>query len=151
MNSRTFGWVAMLGCASALAATSMAAAAADSPWSMHVRGIYIDTANKSDAVTGLLPKDAIDISSKGAPDIDFDYRLNDALSFELLLSVPQKHQVSVPAAKLQLGSFKHLPPVLSAKWHPLGKRTFDPYLGVGLNLSDALLVQVFHELLEVSL
>jgi len=134
-KNRKTGWAVALGCATAIAATSLPAAAADSPWTVHVRGIYIDPADESDAVTGLLPKDAIDISSKGAPDIDFDYRLNDALSFELLLSVPQKHQVSVPAAKLQLGSFKHLPPVLSAKWHPLGKRTFDPYLGVGLNLT----------------
>jgi outer membrane protein len=136
MNKTICGVVGALGCAAGLAMTSMPALGADNgPWTVHVRGIYIDTANKSDAVPGLLPKDAIHVSTKGAPDIDFDYRINDQFSAELLLTIPQKHQVSVPVAGLQLGSFKHLPPVLSAKWHFLGKQDFDPYVGVGLNLT----------------
>jgi outer membrane protein len=103
-----------------------------------VRAIYIDPADKSDAIGALsVPKDGLDVESKWAPDIDFEYALNPNWGVELLLTVPQKHAVTAhtsTGASVALGSVTHLPPTLTAKYYLLTD-SFRPYLGAGLNVT----------------
>ncbi len=123
--------------AAVLAGTALPALsqAEEGPWVVRLRALHIGPANKSDAVPALgLPADQIDVSSKWAPDIDFEYFFNRSWSGELLLTVPQKHDVSVKNVG-SLGSFKHLPPTLTVKYNFIPDGTFRPYVGVGVNLT----------------
>ncbi|BDU70930.1 OmpW/AlkL family protein [Mesoterricola silvestris] len=116
----------------ALGATGLQAA--DSPWLVRVRAVSIQPANKSDAIPALaVPADAIHVSNKTIPEVDFSYFFTPQFSAELILTVPQQHDVTLSGTKI--GTFKHLPPVLSAQYHFLPDATFNPYLGAGLNLT----------------
>ena len=101
---------------------------------VRVRGVYILTANKSDAIPSLsVPADAIHVSDKLIPEVDFSFFVTKNLSAELILTYPQSHDVTLSGTKI--GTATHLPPVLSAQWHFLPDFVFDPYLGVGANLT----------------
>lgn len=128
----------VLGALLAVAAQPAAAAEASSPWTLRVRALHIHPANKSDAIPSLaVPTDSISASKKWAPDLDIEYAFNDKFSAELLLTVPQKHTVTVQQSALggpvAIGTFKHLPPTLTVKYRPLGDAVLSPYVGVGVN------------------
>ena len=117
-----------------LALGSAVARAEDGPLLVRLRGVRIAPANKSDAITALgVPADAIHVSSKTIPEVDFTYFLTPNVAAELILTYPQKHDVLLSGTKL--GSFKHLPPVLSLQYHFAPAGTIRPYLGVGVNLT----------------
>ena len=72
--------------------------------------------------------------------LNFAYMITDQWGVELLAATPFKHNASIsgtaaPAvADGKLGSFKHLPPTLSAVYYPLKNNSaFKPYVGVGIN------------------
>jgi outer membrane protein len=101
---------------------------------VRLRGVHIAPADKSDAIPALgVPSDAIQVSSKTIPEVDVTYFLTRNVAAELVLTYPQKHDVDLSGTKL--GSFKHLPPVLSLQYHFVPGGTFRPYLGVGVNLT----------------
>lgn len=114
-------------------AASAAAADADGPWEVRLRALYLDPTNKSDAIPGLAPADAIHINSKLLPDVDVEYRFTPNWSSELVLTYPQRQTVTVGGTPI--GSFHHLPPVLTAKYNFLPDSDFQPYLGVGVNFT----------------
>jgi len=111
-----------------------ARAADESPWEVRLRAVYLDPYNHSDAVPGLLPSDAIHINNKWLPDLDVEYHFTPHWSSELVLTVPQSQDVNV-AGIGRIGSFKHLPPVLTVKYNFLPYGTFRPYVGAGYNLT----------------
>jgi len=115
--------------AAALAAPSLKA---EGPWMVRLRAVGLQPANKSDAASGI-PADAIHVSNKTIPEVDFSYFFTKNLSAELILTVPQEHDVTLNGAKI--GTFKHLPPTLTAQWHFLPGQTVNPYVGAGLNLT----------------
>jgi outer membrane protein len=130
-----------------LAATTTAALAVTAPAraldldavTARVRAIYIEPADKSDAIAALsAPKDTLDVQSKWAPDIDFEYAVNPNVGVELLLTIPQKHTVIARQTALgnnvNLGSVTHLPPTITAKYYFLTDK-FRPYVGGGLNVT----------------
>jgi outer membrane protein len=97
-----------------------------------LRAVNIDTADKSDAIPSLsVPEDAITVSSKVIPEIDISYFFTKNIAAELVLTIPQKHDVEVGGTKI--GTFKHLPPTLSAQYHFMPDQTFRPYAGIGIN------------------
>lgn len=72
--------------------------------------------------------------------LNFAYMITDQWAVELLAATPFKHDVKIkgttlgPAADGKLGSFKHLPPTLSAVYYPLkNSSAFKPYVGAGIN------------------
>ena len=115
--------------AAALAAPCLQAE--DGPWMVRLRAVAIQPANKSDAFSGV-PADAIHVSNKTIPEVDFSYFFTKNFSAELILTVPQEHDVTVEGVG-KVGTFKHLPPTLTAQWHFLPGQTIDPYVGAGLN------------------
>ena len=117
-----------------------AARADDGPWEVRLRAVYLSPANKSDAIPSLaVPSNAIHINSKVLPDLDFEYFFTPSWSAELLLTIPQTQDVTVEQSALGgptgIGSFKHLPPTLTAKYNFLPDADFQPYVGVGVNLT----------------
>jgi outer membrane protein len=109
------------------------ARAEDDPWEVRLRAVYLDPANKSDAIAGLAPANAIHINSKVLPDLDFEHFFTPNWSAELVLTYPQSQTVSVSGT--DIGTFKHLPPVLTAKYNFLPQQDFQPYVGAGVNLT----------------
>lgn len=92
----------------AIAALSFATASAlaqQSPWLVRARMVDIgfDVSNQT-SVAGLSAKD------KTIPEVDITYFFNPNVAAELILTVPQKHDVTVGGAAV--GTFKHLPPHL---------------------------------------
>ena len=136
---KAMNWVVCAAAAAAAVAAAMPAAAQEGSWVARFRAVRINTADKSDAVTvagvGSLPSDAIHVSKKTIPEVDFSYYFTNNLAAELILTVPQKHDVIVPALGGKIGDFKQLPPTLTAQWHFLPGQVFDPYVGAGLNLT----------------
>ena len=107
-------------------------------WLIRARAVRIDTANKSDPIPSLaVPGDAIHVNSKTIPEVDISYFFTPHIAAELVLTVPQKHRVTVMQSALggptDIGSFKHLPPTLMLQYHFNPNGTLRPYAGVGLN------------------
>ena len=117
-----------------------AARADEGPWEVRVRALYLDPANGSDSIPSLsVPSNAIHINSKVLPDVDFEYFVTPNWSTELILTYPQTQTVPVEKSVLggptDIGSFKHLPPILTAKYDFLPGQDFQPYVGLGVNVT----------------
>jgi outer membrane protein len=117
-----------------LASLTSSAFAEEGPLMVRLRGVYVQTADKSDAVPGLLTKNDITVESKLIPEVDFSYFILPNLSAELILTAPQKHNVAVKGLG-SLGSVTELPPCLTAQWHFLPGAGVNPYVGVGANMT----------------
>jgi outer membrane protein len=107
------------------AAAPLAAAAQDTPWLVRVRAVQLDSANKDS--TGL----DLSINNKVLPEVDISYFFTPQISAELILTYPQKQTLRAGGAAI--GSFKHLPPVLSLQYHFTDLGAFVPYVGAGVN------------------
>jgi outer membrane protein len=92
---------------------------------VRVRAIDILPDAASSPVTG------VDVENKIAPDIDLNWFYTKNLAVELLLTIPQEHEVTLNGASL--GKVSHLPPALLLQYHyPVGE-TYRPYVGAGIN------------------
>jgi outer membrane protein len=108
--------------------------AGEGPWQVRLRAVNIKPADKSDPIAALgIPADKITVSTKVIPEVDISYYFTPNFAAELILTYPQQHDVKV--AGTFIGTFKHLPPTLTAQWHFLPGATFNPYVGAGLNLT----------------
>jgi outer membrane protein len=115
--------------------SSNTARADDESWEVRLRGVYLDPAQQSNAIPGLLPQNAITINDKWLPDLDFEYFFASQphLSTELVLTYPQTQTVYVEGTPI--GTFKHLPPVLTLKYDFLPGQKIQPYVGLGINVT----------------
>ncbi|MGV8893759.1 MAG: OmpW/AlkL family protein [Burkholderiaceae bacterium] len=104
--------------------------AQQSPWLVRARVVNIDTDNKFDT-TGALPADSVHVSNKTIPEVDISYFFTPNLAAELILTYPQKHDVSLNGTNI--GTFKHLPPTLTLQYHFMPEAQFSPYVGAGVN------------------
>lgn len=121
--------------AALLSAATTAPAQDKNPWSVRLRATYMETADESDAFSALginFAPDSIEVQSKLIPEIDVVYALTPHLSAELVLTIPQKHDVSLRGVG-HLGTFKHLPPTLLVQYHFFPDAKVRPYVGGGLN------------------
>lgn len=108
--------------------------AADGPLLVRLRAVYIDPADKSDAIPALgVPADAITVSTKTIPEVDISWFFSKSLAAELILTYPQEHDVELMGTKI--GTFKHLPPTLTLQYHFNPDGGFRPYVGAGVNLT----------------
>jgi outer membrane protein len=106
-----------------LASFNVLAEAGD--WMARARVVNIDAHNSSSPVTGAA------LSNKTIPEVDISYFFTKNISAELILTYPQKHDVTLNGALL--GTLKELPPTLLAQYHFMPDSSFSPYVGVGLN------------------
>jgi outer membrane protein len=110
---------------------SQAAVADESPWLVRLRAVYLDPANKSDPIGGVGASDRLSVNSRVIPEFDISYFFTPNWATELVLTYPQKQDVSLDGTKI--GSFKHLPPTLTLQYHFAPQSTFSPYVGAGIN------------------
>ncbi len=104
---------------------AFAQAAKEGPWMVRVRAVNLDMDNKNGT-----PVAGLGVSNKVIPEVDISYFFNKNIAAELILTIPQKHDVNTSAGKL--GTFKHLPPTLLLQYHwDLG--SYKPYVGAGVN------------------
>lgn len=114
------------------ALTAGQAQADQGDWLVRIRALDIQPRNQSDPIQALgVAANAITLNDKWAPEIDLSYFLMKNIALELILTYPQRHDVSLNGTKI--GTAKHLPPTLTLQYHfsPDGK--FRPYLGAGIN------------------
>ncbi|MES2040043.1 MAG: OmpW family outer membrane protein [Pseudomonadota bacterium] len=110
---------------------TQAMAQEQSPWQVRARVVNISPANSSDPVGGVGAADRITVTSKEIPEVDITYFFTPNWSAELILTYPQKHDVMLDGAII--GSFKHLPPTLTAQYHFAPGAQISPYVGAGVN------------------
>lgn len=114
-----------------------AQAAVDQPWMVRVRAVNMNMANQSDSIPalGVTAMDTIEVNDKTIPEVDISYFFTPNWAAELVLTYPQKHDVTLVnnGTRTTLGSFKHLPPVLSLQYHFTPGARFQPYVGLGVN------------------
>lgn len=128
---RLFG-LGVLAAAILGSATATPALAEEGRFMVRVRAVNLDPADNSDAIPALgVPADAIHVDNKVIPEIDFTYFLTKNIAAELVLTYPQKHDVTLMGTKI--GSFKHLPPTLTVQYHFQPDAKFRPYVGAGIN------------------
>ena len=94
-------------------------------WIVRARAVNLDSANKDSTGLGLT------INNKVIPELDITYFFSPNLAAELILTYPQKQ--TVYSKGTEIGSFKHLPPTLTAQYHFTDLGSFKPYLGAGIN------------------
>jgi len=98
---------------------------------VRARAVNISPANGSDPVGGVGAADRITVSSKTIPEVDISYFFTPNWSAELILTYPQKHDVYLDG--VNIGTFKHLPPTLTAQYHFAPGAQVSPYIGAGVN------------------
>lgn len=103
-------------------------AAQESPWMVRARAVYVDM-----FVTDQTSVHTLDVTNKTIPEVDISYFFNKNVAAELILTVPQKQ--TVYTANGRLGTFKHLPPTLTAQYHFTNFNGYKPYVGAGLNFT----------------
>ena len=119
--------------AAALAVAALApvaAQAAEGPFQVRVRAVNVDPANKGTDVG-----DLVSLSTKVIPEVDFTYFLTPNIAAELILTYPQKHDVSLDGSG-KIGTLRHLPPTLTAQYHFLPTGQIRPYVGAGINYTN---------------
>lgn len=114
---------ALLG--SVLCASAFAQQVSEGPWMVRARAVHLNSSNGDST-----PLD-LSINDKWLPEVDISYFINPNVAIELILTVPQKQTLS--AGGLAIGSFKHLPPTLTAQYHFTNFGGFKPYVGAGVN------------------
>jgi outer membrane protein len=110
-------------------------AATPKTWEVKVRAAYLDTTDKSDAFSALginFPKNAVQVESKWIPELDLMYAFTENLLAEVVLTVPQKHDVTL-AGVGKLGYLEHLPPTFSLVYQFDTNSPFTPYVTGGVN------------------
>ncbi len=126
----------------AIASQAFAQQAQENPWLLRVRVVYLDPANKSDPIGGVGAADRLTINSKTIPEIDISYFFTPNWATELVLTYPQKQEVSLDGT--QIGTFKHLPPTLTFQYHFTPEKIISPYVGAGINYTRISSVQLLN-------
>jgi outer membrane protein len=121
-----------------LAPVAMAQSAGD----VLVRFRAVDLLSANDNNTALkstlssLGSSEASINDKWLPEVDFTYFITPNIAAELILTYPQKQTLSATNVG-SLGTFKHLPPTLTAQYHFTGlPYGIKPYLGAGVNYTN---------------
>ncbi len=129
-----------LALAAGLSLSAVVARADEGSWEIRLRGIRLSPQNDSDGYAPLgIPRNSIHINGKWLPDLDIERFFTPRWSAELVLTYPQTQTVTVEHSALggpiDIGTFKHLPPTLTAKYNFAPGETFQPYIGAGLNVT----------------
>ncbi|RJL19104.1 OmpW/AlkL family protein [Paracoccus siganidrum] len=121
-------------CIAAVAAIALAGPAAAQSAGDWTVGIGIANVNpKSDNGTlagGTVPT-SIDDNTR--PQITVEYFIRDNIGIELLGALPFRH--SIRSNGTEIGTVKHLPPVVSLQYHFDATPQLKPFVGVGVNFT----------------
>jgi outer membrane protein len=121
----------------AFAAGGVSKMSAASAWNARLRATYLYTVDKSDAFSALginFAEDSVKVSDRLIPEIDVGYDFTPNWTAEVVLTIPQKHTVTLTGVG-KLGSFKHLPPTFLMQYRPTVTGNFRPYFAAGVNFT----------------
>jgi len=115
--------------AATLVSSNAFAQAKDGPWMVRLRAVNLASANTDSTGLGL------SINDKVIPEVDISYFFNKNVAAELVLTVPQQHELSSSVLSAKLGTLSHLPPTLLLQYH-FDANGFKPYIGAGVNFTQ---------------
>jgi len=123
--------------AGTISATARAADGDFDPWEVRARFVRLDSRAYSDPIPALgLPGDAVNVHSKNLPEVDISYFFTKNIAAELILTYPQKMNVSIDGVGIgPIGHVSALPPTLTGQYHFNLTPAFDPYVGAGVNFT----------------
>lgn len=98
-------------------------------WLVRARAVGLYTEQKNDAFSGG-NQDALKVSNSFLPELDISYFFTKNIAAELILALPQKHEVKLNGSSL--GHFQQLPPTLTLQYHFDVTPQIKPYVGAGV-------------------
>ena len=107
-----------------------------SPWLLRARAIVVAPCASSSTISLIDGNASVDTDIV-IPEIDISYFFTDHIAAELILGV-SRHDVKAKntiVGTVNLGEVSVLPPTLTAQYHFLPDKIFDPYIGAGINYS----------------
>lgn len=110
--------------AASLISTQAFAQAKEGPWMVRARAVSLSSANTDSTGLGLTVSDIV------LPEVDISYFYSPNLAVELILTVPQQHDVKSNGTKI--GTLSQLPPTLLVQYH-FPMNGYKPYVGAGIN------------------
>lgn len=121
-----------LALAAALAAlASPALAQSQGEWTLGFGIAHVNPkSDNGDLAGGAYPTS---IGDSTRPSITFEYFIRDNIGIEVLGALPFKH--SIKSNGTEIGTVKHLPPVVSLQYHFDASPQFKPFVGVGVNFT----------------
>jgi outer membrane protein len=117
------------------------AQAAEGNFMVRLRALSMinDNDNSNGPVRNIANLGDVEADDKIFPEIDFTYFFTKNLAAELILTYPQKHDITVGG--INIGTLKHLPPTLTLQYHFNPEGDFRPYAGAGLNYTKFMSVR----------
>lgn len=101
-------------------------------WLVRVGATYIDPDDDNGNLNGT--NVGVEVDSATSLTFEVSYMFTDNIGMELLAAWPFEHDINLEGAG-QIGETKHLPPTLSLQYHWTRWGKFQPYAGVGLNVT----------------
>ena len=127
LNMKKHTLTALALVAASLVSTQAFAQAKEGPWMVRARAVSLSSANTDTTGLGLTVNDIV------LPEVDISYFFSPNLAVELILTVPQEHDVKSKGVKI--GTLSQLPPTLLAQYH-FPMNGYKPYVGAGINYTD---------------
>ena len=114
-----------------LAALSFNAIAQENPWMVRARATHLNWDNGQSTAT--INQSGLDVKAKNKtiPELDVTYFFSKNIAAELVLSYPQR--VEVTAVSGSLGTVTAIPPTLLAQYRFTQFGPLKPYVGAGIN------------------
>ena len=112
----------------ALLLASGASFAAPGDWLLRFGGA---TVSPDESSRGVVPNDAVGVSSGSSLYVTGEYMYSDHVGVELLAALPFNHDITL-AGSGKIAEVDHLPPTLSIMYH-FGDSNVRPYVGAGIN------------------
>jgi outer membrane protein len=115
---------------------SQAQSAAENPWMVRVRAVYVDwqngQANGSSTAAGVQTNN-INAQNQWLPEFDVSYFFTKNIAAELVLSYPQPVNINSNLTSGPTGTINALPPSLLLQYHFTELGALKPYVGAGVN------------------
>jgi outer membrane protein len=99
-------------------------------WLVRGRIVSLTTQQKNDDWGTGGNQDTLKVSNNVLPEFDISYFFTKNIAAELILALPQKHEVKMNGSSL--GHFQQLPPTLTLQYHFDVTPQIKPYVGAGV-------------------
>lgn len=100
-------------------------------WTIGIGVAHVDPKSDNGTLAGGTVPTSIGSSTR--PSITLEYFIRDNLGIEVLAALPFRHSIRSEGA--EIGTVKHLPPVVSLQYHFDATPQFKPFVGVGVNFT----------------
>ena len=125
--------VAMAAVASLAPIASQAQSSSENPWMVRVRAVDLLWQNGQSGGNGTVQSGNIKAKNQVIPEFDVSYFFTKNIAAELVLTYPQKVDITAGSSNNVIGTVKALPPSLLAQYHFTDLGAFKPYVGAGVN------------------